>query len=94
MLGRRGLHERLAPHVDPNTLQPIGPYVCKANDGGRYNGCNGLTTCSNNLCCVTDGIANKFCASPCINDTQCGGAKCNPYNFSSSSCSGPNACGP
>ena len=83
-----------APHVDANTKQPIGPYVCKGNDGGLYNGCNGAQTCSGNTCCVTDAKANKFCANACINDSQCGGAHCNPYNFSSSSCAGPKACGP
>lgn len=83
-----------APHVDPNTQQPIGPYVCKNNDGGLYNGCNGLTTCSGNTCCVKDTNGNNFCANPCTNDSQCGAAHCNTYNFSGSTCSGPTACGP
>lgn len=83
-----------APHVDPISLQPVGPYVCKANGGGLYEGCNGTTTCAGNTCCVKDSNANLFCANPCVNGSQCGGAKCNTYNFSGSSCGGPTACGP
>lgn len=83
-----------APHVDSISLQPIGPYVCKANTGGLYEGCNGVTTCSGNTCCVKDSNANRFCANACINASQCTGAKCNTYDFSRSSCGGPTACGP
>lgn len=83
-----------APHVDQGTMQPIGPYVCKANNGGPYNGCNGLQTCAGNTCCVTDGSGNKFCANPCTNNSMCAPAQCNTYSFASSSCTGPKACGP
>ncbi len=68
--------------------------MCKANDGAAYDGCNGLTSCAGQYCCVTDSKANKFCALQCVNDSNCGAAHCDPYSFASSSCGGPNACGP
>jgi hypothetical protein len=83
-----------APATDASG-NPVGPYVCKANDGGGYDGCHGVfTTCAGNYCCVEDTNSNEFCSIECTTDLDCGSAHCNPYSFSVSSCSGPNACGP
>jgi hypothetical protein len=74
---------------------PVGPLVCKANDGAPYDGCHGaLTSCGGAYCCVTDTNANEFCALPCANASNCGAAKCNAYSFANTTCSGPTACGP
>src|SRR5258708_10972616 len=82
-----------APAVDA-TGNPVGPYICKANEGASYTGCHGLTTCNWGHCCVADAQGNEFCAVQCLNSSTCGAARCNAYNFSFSSCSGPKACGP
>jgi hypothetical protein len=82
-----------APLVDSQG-NPVGPLVCKANDGASYDGCNGLLTyCSDPYCCVTDGHGNDFCALPCVNSSNCGAASCVSYTFSKTTCSGPTACG-
>jgi hypothetical protein len=78
---------------------PIGPYVCKQNDGKPYHCCNGLfTTCTSDgvtNCCVTDPKGNRICAQKCDSNFQCGSARCVPYTFgSTTTCFGPNACGP
>jgi hypothetical protein len=82
-----------APLTD-NNLNPIGPYACVPNDGGPYNGCNGLlTTCEGGFCCFGDKMGNLFCALPCQNASQCGGAKCIPYDNSKTSCDASFGCG-
>jgi hypothetical protein len=74
---------------------PVGPMICKPNDGALYDGCNGTTTCSGSACCVADAAGNRFCATPCIDATTCGAAHCNTYDFSHSTCTGVTmACGP
>jgi hypothetical protein len=83
-----------APLTD-TTGAPVGPFVCKPNDGALYDGCNGLgTTCSGNGCCVQDTNGNYFCTTTCTNASMCGNAKCNTYDFNKTTCSGPTACGP
>lgn len=83
-----------APNLDTQG-NPVGPYVCVANDGGPYRGCNGaLTTCSGTGCCFIDAQQNQFCVSTCTNDSQCGAASCVTYPAKSSTCSGMMGCGP
>lgn len=85
-----------APATNANG-DPIGPYVCKENNGQAYNCCNGFTTCANPTCCVADTKGNKFCAAECKgSNSQCGVAHCIGYNFSvfNTTCDGPTACGP
>jgi hypothetical protein len=84
-----------APATDA-TGNPVGPYVCKPNDGAAYNCCFGVgTPCSGSAyCCVADASGNQFCATQCVNSSMCGGARCLSYDFSHSSCGGPSACGP
>lgn len=78
--------------------EPVGPYVCKPNDGKPYRGCHGLfTTCeTENFCCVGDANENMFCARKCGIAAECGAATCKGFDFGtvSTSCSGPTACGP
>lgn len=77
---------------------PVGPYVCKPNDGKPYHCCNGLTnTCSGDeTCCVTDAKDNDFCAKQCQSNLPCGAGHCVGYTFSTlnTTCKGPTACGP
>jgi hypothetical protein len=84
-----------APHIDAN-LNPVGPFVCKPNDGQAYDGCHGLgTSCTGSYCCMKDANMNEFCALPCQNDTMCGAAHCNPYQSASGICiTVTQACGP
>jgi hypothetical protein len=84
-----------APAVNKNG-DPVGPMICKPNDGQAYDGCHGtFTVCAGSYCCVTDGNSNEFCSLECTpGDTTCGAATCQQYSFSASSCSGPDACGP
>ena len=84
-----------APAIDKNG-SPVGPYVCKANDGQPYDCCNGSVSCSggSNNCCVSDAQGNEFCAEPCTNDSNCGAAHCDSLTPAAlSSCSGSNFCG-
>lgn len=75
--------------------EPVGPYICKPNDGNPYNCCSGITvTCGADTCCVADERDNKFCAKKCLDNTQCGEARCVDYSFTWSTCQGPTACGP
>ena len=74
---------------------PVGPYVCKADDGTAYGGCEaGAALCATGTCCVTDLDSNRFCARECTTLAECGGAHCNDYDFGQSPCAGPTACGP
>jgi hypothetical protein len=76
---------------------PVGPYVCKADDGNAYDCCTGVfTTCGTNYCCVTDTNGNEFCAAQCTSSSTCGSAHCDPFTFGTftTTCSGPTACGP
>jgi hypothetical protein len=76
---------------------PVGPYVCKPDDGADYDCCKGLTVrCGADHCCVKDNLGNEFCAAACATDSDCGQAHCQSYIFSSfvTTCSGPTACGP
>jgi hypothetical protein len=81
--------------------EPVGPYVCKPNDGKPYHCCNGaFTTCGGidgvTMCCVTDTKGNDFCARSCGMNTECGASHCVGYTFGTftTTCSGPTACGP
>jgi len=82
-----------APMTDASG-NPVGPYVCKPNDGQPYNCCFGTTVCGGNYCCVADSAGNQFCSLPCSSSSNCGAAHCNTYDFSHTTCSGPTACGP
>jgi hypothetical protein len=83
-----------APALDLSA-NPVGPYVCKPNDGAPYHGCMGaLTFCSTAHCCVTDANGNQFCSLACVNDSNCGAAHCRTLNFSATTCAGPLACAP
>lgn len=79
---------------------PVGPYVCKANDGKPYHCCKGVfTTCGADgidVCCVTDAKGNEFCAEACDSNSQCGAGRCVGYTFGTltTTCKGPTACGP
>jgi hypothetical protein len=76
---------------------PVGPYVCKADDGNAYDCCTGaFTTCGTNYCCVTDSNGNEFCATQCTSSANCGAAHCDPFTFGTftTTCSGTTACGP
>ncbi len=77
---------------------PVGPYVCKQNDGKAYDCCAGFTVNCQvaNTCCVKDGNGNEFCAGKCSANTECGAAHCIGYEFSflRTTCKGPTACGP
>jgi hypothetical protein len=78
---------------------PVGPYVCKPNDGKPYHCCNGITnTCSGGAqsCCVVDAKNNQFCATECQSNQPCGAGRCGGYTFSTlnTRCKGPTACGP
>jgi len=75
---------------------PTGPYVCVPNDGRAYDGCKGNPSlCGVPYCCVTDKNGNQFCAFACASSSECGSAKCEPFDFSSAVfCNGgTNACG-
>jgi hypothetical protein len=75
---------------------PVGPYVCKPNDGADYDCCYGFTTCNGTGCCVADTSGNEFCAVECQNSSSCGAGHCQNYDFSilRTICTGPMACGP
>jgi hypothetical protein len=77
---------------------PVGPYICKPNDGQAYHCCYGITVnCGANHCCVSDTDGNEFCAVPCTSNTPCGAAHCAGYSFGTltTSCHGfSTACGP
>lgn len=77
-----------------NAGDPVGPMICKPNDGALYDGCNGSAACAGSGCCVADGSGNHFCATACTDNTTCGAATCNTYDFSPGTCAGPTACGP
>lgn len=77
---------------------PVGPYICKPNDGNAYDCCFGVfNTCGEGTCCVADSKGNKFCARQCLDNSHCGAARCEGFKFSftSTTCSGQEtACGP
>src|SRR4029079_4132384 len=81
------------PNVDISG-NPVGPNVCKANDGAPYNGCNGTVFCGSGTCCFRHEHGNLFCARQCANDSQCGAAHCRTYDNSNTICSGNRGCGP
>jgi hypothetical protein len=85
-----------APAVD-SSGNPIGPYICKANDGAPYDCCEGSTSCTGgtNNCCAIDSSGNYVCSAPCTNASNCGAAKCDTLTLAAfSSCSGTTFCGP
>ncbi len=83
-----------APMTD-STGEPVGPYICKANDANAYDCCTGLTNfCGDGFCCVADTNGNEFCATECTSSSSCGAAKCDTFSFSHTTCFGPTACGP
>lgn len=83
-----------APNVDTSG-NPIGPFICVPNDGAAYHGCHGLlTTCSAPYCCFTDGNDNQFCATACVNDSQCGAAHCRSLSNANTTCSATMGCAP
>lgn len=74
---------------------PVGPYVCVPNDAAPYHGCSGiLTSCGEGYCCFTDALENQFCGRPCESAAECGGADCNEYDNSNTSCAATRGCGP
>ncbi len=92
-----------APLVD-SSQNPIGPYVCKANDGKAYDGCGGncLGTghCPNAAGddCYNVG-SNAFCGKGCSIDSDCGDPGivcCKPATCGNciNSCKGAGVCGP
>lgn len=86
-----GIGHSCAPHADAATSKPIGPYICKANDGVIYDGCipSGAGACDDG-CCVTDANGNRFCASVCTDDSTCGPVgHCDTF---ATSCGGGRAC--
>lgn len=87
--------EACAPWTD-NKGSPVGPYVCKPNNGSAYAGCYGLlTNCGNGYCCLADAIGNQFCAFACQTSSECGNAKCIEYpDTSNTTCSSGLGCGP
>jgi hypothetical protein len=93
-----------APQTDVSG-NPVGPYVCKANDGAKYDGCGGncLGTgrCPNAptgySCFAVTG--NSFCGKGCTADADCGDPGvtcCKPATCGNcvNSCSGAGVCGP
>jgi hypothetical protein len=68
---------------------PVGPYVCKPDDGYSYDCCQGFTViCGGSDCCVLDNNMNEFCAQPCATDSDCNGTHCLAVNAPlESSCS-------
>lgn len=83
-----------APNVDASG-NPVGPLVCKANDGAAYHCCNGLTTCTGSTCCGRDANGNNTCIAPCTNDSQCGASHCRTYTLPAfSTCATKLGCGP
>jgi hypothetical protein len=83
-----------SPHID-SLGHPVGPYLCKPNDGAGYHCCNGSVQCDAG-CCLTDPNGSSICATPCSSDGQCSNAHCVDYASlpSGSSCGGTKACGP
>jgi hypothetical protein len=75
---------------------PVGPYVCKPNDGKAYHCCSGIFNTCDTGCCVSDARDNYICATKCTGNDQCGAAHCVGFNFGTitTSCSGTTACGP
>ncbi len=74
---------------------PTGLYICVANDGLPYDGCNSGVACQSGYCCVTlTGNGSSICEEPCHDASQCGtatGVECS--TLTSGSCSGsPGAC--
>ena len=65
-----------APQLDTSG-NPVGPYVCKKNDGALYDCCNGTQTC-NQGCCATSPASNgsDVCVTQCTTMSQCGAATC------------------
>jgi hypothetical protein len=80
-----------APYVDPSG-DPIGPFVCKANDSAEYDCCTS-DSCSPGNCCFADDAGHQFCSKPCTGSSECGVAHCNPY-AQLGSCAGNKGCGP
>jgi hypothetical protein len=86
------------------STNPVGPYVCKANDGKAYDGCDGdcLGTghCPNapgDDCYNVGG--NTFCGKGCSIDSDCGDPGivcCKPATCGNciNSCRGAGVCGP
>ena len=77
---------------------PVGPFICKPNDGTAWGGCNGSVTCGTGYDCWLDVRGNSFCARSCTSAATCGaGATCNrsmACNNAVFGCGGPGGCVP
>ncbi len=64
-----------APMTDA-TGAPLGPYLCKPDDGLPYDGCTTIS-CGSGFDCWTDSNGNEFCAVTCSSSSGCpGGTQC------------------
>ncbi|MGH7434756.1 MAG: hypothetical protein ACRENE_03700 [Polyangiaceae bacterium] len=78
---------------------PVGPYVCKANDGAPYNGC-GTCGCGSGYDCHNDPVAGEsYCGKSCNVNADCsdsGAECCKPATCANcvTSCAGSGMCGP
>ena len=83
-----------APQLN-SSGNPVGPYICKPNDGAPYDCCFGVfTDCGSGYCCFSDSNNNQFCSAPCDGPDQCGAASCETYGNLHTTCSGDQGCGP
>jgi hypothetical protein len=76
---------------------PVGPYVCKANDSSAYSCCGTLNRCAATTCCAHSPFGGEVCVKECTNDSTCGAAHCISYpalTVSMCSSSPVKACGP
>jgi hypothetical protein len=82
---------------------PVGPYVCAANDGAAYHGCGG--NCLGTVRCPSAGGddcytvgGNTFCGKGCAVDGDCAasGVCCKPATCGNcvNGCKGAGVCGP
>ncbi len=55
---------------------PRGRWVCQANDGLPYHGCNSGVSCSQGCCVTLTDKGGAICEAPCQNNSQCGAATC------------------
>jgi len=75
--------------TDTNNL-PLPVFICVANDGAAYDGCNG-SSCSAGLCCLKASAGSTtlgdLCEKGCQNDSECDSSShCQP--LTSGNCSG------
>jgi hypothetical protein len=59
--------------------QPIGPFICKPEDGKAYD-CGLGGSCPAGFCQSSNSGNGYICMEPCTNNSQCGttGAVCSP----------------